>query len=156
MKKKSEYSNRLEIFKKSLPELSTYEIEKLVEHSMCTNLLNTYDEIVTWAEKIKKQFDTEIKEIPLKNLRNWNVGSNKIAHSSGKFFEVLGFRVGSNSIREVEAGWDQPIIKEHGFDGGVLCLLRTYIEELPHYLIQARFEPGNYNHIQLSLSLIHI
>ena len=44
MKKKSEYSNRLEIFKKSLPELSTYEIEKLVEHSMCTNLLNTYDE----------------------------------------------------------------------------------------------------------------
>jgi oxidase EvaA len=153
MKKKLEYSNRLEIFKNSLPELSTYEIEKLVEHSMCTNLLNTYDEIVTWAEKIKKQFDTEIKEIPLKNLRNWNVGSNKIAHSSGKFFEVLGFRVGSNSIREVEAGWDQPIIKEHGFDGGVLCLLRTYIEELPHYLIQARFEPGNYNHIQLSPTL---
>ena len=136
-----------------MPELSTYEIEKLVEHSMCTNLLNTYDEIVAWAEKIKKQFDTEIKEIPLENLRNWNVGSNKIAHSSGKFFEVLGFRIGSNSIREVEAGWDQPIIKEHGFDGGVLCLLRTYIEELPHYLIQARFEPGNYNHIQLSPTL---
>ena len=61
MKKKLEYSNRLEIFKNSLPELSTYEIEKLVEHSMCTNLLNTYDEIVTWAEKIKKQFDTIIR-----------------------------------------------------------------------------------------------
>jgi dTDP-4-dehydro-6-deoxy-alpha-D-glucopyranose 2,3-dehydratase len=153
MKKNLEYFNRLEIFRNSLSDLSSYEIEKLVEHSMCTNVLNTYDEVVAWAEKIKKRFNTEIKEIPLGDLQNWNVDSNKIAHSSGKFFEVLGFRIGSNSLREVEAGWDQPIIKEHGFDGGVLCLLRTYIEELPHYLIQARFEPGNYNHIQLSPTL---
>lgn len=153
MKKKLEYFNRLEIFRSSLSDLSSYEIEKLVEHSMCTNVLNTYDEVVAWAEKIKKQFNTEIKEIPLVDLQSWNVDSNKIAHSSGKFFEILGFRIGSNSLREVEAGWDQPIIKEHGFDGGVLCLLRTYIEELPHYLIQARFEPGNYNHIQLSPTL---
>ena len=136
-----------------MPELSSYEIEKLVEHSMCTNVLNTYGEVVDWVEKIKRQFDTEIKEIPLENLRNWKVGTKKIEHSSGKFFEVLGFRVGSNSIREVEAGWDQPIIKEHGFDGGVLCLIRTYIEDLPHYLVQARFEPGNYDHIQLSPTL---
>ena len=153
MKKNLEYFNRLEIFRNSLSDLSSYEIEKLVEHSMCTNVLNTYDEVVAWAEKIKKRFNTEIKEIPLGDLQNWNVDSNKIAHSSGKFFEILGFRIGSNSLREVEAGWDQPIIKEHGFDGGVLCLLRTYIEELPHYLIQARFEPGNYNHIQLSPTL---
>ena len=153
MKNKIEYLNRLETFSTSMPELSSYEIEKLVEHSMCTNVLNSYDEVVDWVEKIKRQFDTEIKEIPLENLRNWKVGTKKIEHSSGKFFEVLGFRVGSNSIREVEAGWDQPIIKEHGFDGGVLCLLRTYIEELPHYLVQARFEPGNYDHIQLSPTL---
>ena len=153
MKKNLEYFNRLEIFRNSLSDLSSYEIEKLVEHSMCTNVLNTYDEVVAWAEKIKKRFNTEIKEIPLGDLQNWNVDSNKIAHSSGKFFEVLGFRVGINSTREVEAGWDQPIIKEHGFDGGVLCLLRTYIEELPHYLIQAKFEPGNYNYIQLSPTL---
>ena len=73
MKKKLEYFNRLEIFKNSLSDLSSYEIEKLVEHSMCTNVLNTYDEVVAWAEKIKKQFNTEITEIPLEDLQNWNV-----------------------------------------------------------------------------------
>ena len=153
MNKKLEYLKRLDIFGDILPELSVYEIEKLVEHSMCTNILDTQDEIIAWSEKIKKEFNTEIKEIPIEDLRNWTIGSNKIAHSSGKFFEILGLQIGENSGREVNSGWDQPIVKEHGFDGGVLCLLRTYIDELPHYLVQARFEPGNYDHIQLSPTL---
>ena len=32
-------------------------------------------------------------------------------------------------------------------------LLRTYINGLPHYLVQARFEPGNYGPIQISPTL---
>ena len=51
MKNKIEYLNRLETFSTSIPELSSYEIEKLVEHSMCTNVLNSYDEVVDWVKK---------------------------------------------------------------------------------------------------------
>ena len=48
--------------------------------------------------------------------------------------------------------WDQPFIKQIGYKE----YNRTYratIKDVPHYLIDAKFEPGNYNDIQLSPSL---
>ena len=39
---------------------------------------------------------------------------------------------------------------EPGYDGGILGLLKTNINKVPHYLINAKFEPGNYKFIQLS------
>ena len=39
---------------------------------------------------------------------------------------------------------------EPGYDGGILGLLKKKINNTPHYLINAKFEPGNYNFIQLS------
>jgi len=39
---------------------------------------------------------------------------------------------------------------EPGFDGGILGLLKKRINNTPHYLVNAKFEPGNYNFIQLS------
>ena len=37
--------------------------------------------------------------------------------------------------------------------GGLLGLIRTKIDNLPHYLVEAKFEPGNYNKIQISPSV---
>ena len=39
---------------------------------------------------------------------------------------------------------------EKNFDGGILGLLKTNINSNPHYLVNAKFEPGNYKFIQLS------
>ena len=150
---KSEFIDKINIFSSSSPKLSEYEIEKLVEHSMCTNLTIDFDSLVLWAEEIKKKFDTEIIEIPLKDMDNWSLDEEKLSHNSGKFFEVLGLRISENAGREISSGWDQPIVKEFNFDGGVLGLLRTHIDGLPHYLVQARFEPGNYGPIQISPTL---
>jgi len=150
---KSEYLDKIEIFKSSSPDLNKYEIEKLVEHSMCTNLIIDLHSIIEWAKEIKNEFNTQLNEIPINELRNWTVSNNKISHDSGRFFEILGLRIGEDAGREVDTGWDQPIVKEHNFDGGVLGLIRTYIDELPHYLVQARFEPGNYGPIQISPTL---
>ena len=52
--------------------------------------------------------------------------------------------------REVNKGWDQPMFTEPGYDGGILGLLKKDINKSPHYLINAKFEPGNYRFIQLS------
>ena len=49
--------------------------------------------------------------------------------------------------------WDQPFIKQIGYKGGIIGLVRALIDGVPHYLIDAKFEPGNYNDIQLSPSL---
>ena len=115
---------------------------------MCTNLLVNFDEVLSWWEVKQKQFSTSIEEIPLDKMKNWNVNNSKISHKSGKFFEILGLRVGEDAGREVDTGWDQPIVKENNFDGGVLGLIRSYVEGLPHYLVQTRFEPGNYGPIK--------
>lgn len=147
------YFKRIETFKDDFPELSLYEIEKLVEHSMCTNLTISFEDLNSWVSHKLDSFDINLKEVPLKNLDKWNVDENRIYHDSEKFFEILGLRVSDNAGREISSGWDQPIVKEHNFDGGVLGLLRTYINGLPHYLVQARFEPGNYGPIQISPTL---
>jgi oxidase EvaA len=37
-----------------------------------------------------------------------------------------------------------------GYDGGILGLLRRRINGVPHYLIEAKAEPGNYELVQMS------
>ena len=77
-----------------------------------------------------------------------------MVHDSGQFFKIIGIKVKNVLTREVSrSGWDQPIISEVGKVGGILGLVRTKINELPHYLVEAKYEPGNYNDIQLSPSL---
>jgi oxidase EvaA len=73
-----------------------------------------------------------------------------IAHSSGSFYKVEGIRILKSFNREIKGGWDQPMFTEPGFDGGILGLLKKRINNTPHYLVNAKFEPGNYNFIQLS------
>ena len=57
-----------------------------------------------------------------------------------------------NASREVKS-WDQPFIKQINFVGGIIGLVRKKIRGIPHYLVEAKFEPGNYNLIQLSPSV---
>ena len=96
---------------------------------------------------IVERGDMEVEEIPLNECKNWIFGENKIYHESGEFFTIKGLRVKTN-IREAEKGWDQPIVEQTGFDGGILGLIRSEINGLPHYLVEAKFEPGNYELIQ--------
>ncbi|GIR20437.1 hypothetical protein CM15mP35_06980 [bacterium] len=42
----------------------------------------------------------------------------------------MGVRIGDNANREIgNKGWDQPIVKEFNFNGGLLGLIRTKIED---------------------------
>ena len=86
-------------------------------------------------------------------MDKWNYDKKKgiIRHTSGEFFSIEGKRI-TNSNREVKS-WDQPFIKQIGYKGGIIGLVRSTINGVPHYLIDAKFEPGNYNEIQLSPSL---
>ena len=101
----------------------------------------------------KKKNKAIIKIKPLNNLRNWNFNKKLgvIEHDTKHFFSIIGLSV-KNAGREVNS-WDQPFIKQKNFVGGVIGLVRKNINGLPHYLIEAKFEPGNYNKIQLSPSV---
>ena len=109
------------------------------------------DDIKSWYKKIIKQSKIKIKTIPLNKCKNWKVNKKGfISHTSGSFYRVEGVRVLNSYKREARGGWDQPMFTEPGYDGGILGLLKKKINNTPHYLINAKFEPGNYNFIQLS------
>ena len=86
-------------------------------------------------------------------MKKWTYDKKKgvLYHDSGKFFHIEGKRI-TNSDREVN-NWDQPFIKQVGYNGGIIGLVRSNINGIPHYLVDAKYEPGNYNRIQISPSL---
>jgi len=102
---------------------------------------------------IKKKNKAKIKIKHLEKLKKWNYDKKKgiLYHSSGGFFSVIGLEV-KNAGREIN-NWDQPLIKQKNYVGGVIGLVRKKINNIPHYLVEAKFEPGNYNVIQISPSV---
>lgn len=113
--------------------------------------LSTTKEIISWYKSIIKKSKVKIKTIPLGKCDNWSFNNKgQMVHKSGSFYKVEGVRVLKSFKREINFGWDQPMFTEPGYDGGILGLLKTNINKTPHYLINAKFEPGNYKYIQLS------
>ena len=110
-------------------------------------------EIKTWYKNIIQKSNTKVKKIDLTQCSNWIINKKTISHKSKKFFKVEALRITNSYNREVTGGWDQPILTEPGYKGGILGLLRKEINGVPHYLINAKFEPGNYRLIQLSPTL---
>ena len=115
--------------------------------------LNSLKKIKKWYKNIIKKSNTKVLKINLSECRNWQMNNKNIKHKTNKFFKVEGIRVIKSYNREVSSGWDQPILTEPNFKGGILGLLRKEINGTPHYLINAKFEPGNYKLIQLSPTL---
>jgi len=109
--------------------------------------------IINWYQSVRKIENSVVENIHLEKLNKWNYNKKKgvITHKSKKFFIVEGKRV-SKSNREIST-WDQPFLTQVGYKGGIIGLVRCKINHIPHYLIDAKYEPGNYNDIQLSPSL---
>ena len=148
MDKINKFNNSVEEVAKLFQENSTYLNEKIVEHSMCTNLISEKDDLKDWYKKISSK-KIKVESVNLDEMNSWQVNNDSIMHSSKKFFQIKGIRIDSNE-RENQSGWDQPILQEVNFDGGLLGLVRGIKDGLPHYLVEAKFEPGNYNQYQLS------
>lgn len=116
--------------------------------------LHTIKEIKKWFMERRNSPHLKIEVIPLKDCKNWNISPDNITHSSGDFFKVEGVRVTQSKSREVGSkGWDQPILTQIGFDGGIVGLIRTIEFGTPHYLVNLKEEPGNYKIAQLSPTL---
>ena len=108
---------------------------------------------LAWYNKIKNSNKAIVKTIHLEKMKKWTYDKKKgvIKHNSGQFFHIEGKRI-IKSEREVRS-WDQPFIKQVDYKGGIIGLVRSNIKGLPHYLVDAKYEPGNYNQIQISPSL---
>ena len=129
-------------------------IETMLESIRDDNQINKLDYIINWFNKKREESDMLVEEIGVNDLDKWNVDrdSGNVTHDSGGFFQVIGIRVSNTFDREVgKKGWTQPMIAKN--PGGILGILMKRINGIPHYLLQAKAEPGNIGKLQLSPTL---
>ena len=129
-------------------------INTMIESIRDDNQINTLDYVIDWFNKKREESDMAVEEIGINDLDKWNIDndSGNIKHESGGFFEVIGVKVSNTFDREVgKKGWTQPIIAKN--PGGILGIIMKRINGIPHYLLQAKAEPGNIGKLQLSPTL---
>lgn len=148
-----QFSKYSESLKDILNDKSDVFIEMSFEKLFGSN--ESIDYLVDWYNNRKEQCGMSIERIPLSECKGWDFDrkTGSIVHDSGEFFVIEGIRVSNSSTREVLGGWDQPIVSQVGFDGGILGLLRKRIDGVPHYLVEAKAEPGNPGIVQISTTV---
>ena len=147
---------------KSLLEKNGYEInsdsisriETMLQSMRDDNQIHKLDYIIEWFNKKREESDMIVEEIGINDLDKWNIDPNtgNVKHESGGFFEVIGIKASNTFDREVgKKGWTQPMIAKS--PGGILGIIMKRINGIPHYLLQAKAEPGNIGKLQLSPTL---
>ena len=129
-------------------------IRTMLESIRDDNQINKLDYIIEWFNKKREESDMIVEEIGIKDLEKWNIQekTGNIFHDSKGFFEIIGVKVSNTFDREVgKEGWTQPMIAKN--PGGILGILMKKINGIPHYLVQAKAEPGNIGKLQLSPTL---
>ena len=129
-------------------------IQIMLESIRDDNQINKLDYIIEWFNKKREESDMVVEEIGINDLDKWSVDkdSGNVTHDSGGFFQVIGVKVSNTFDREVgKKGWTQPMIAKN--PGGILGILMKRINGIPHYLLQAKAEPGNIGKLQLSPTL---
>jgi len=129
-------------------EFTEFKFEALHDFS----LKGAEQDLLDWYWHFVKKSTMKMERIPLKECQKWSMDetTGSIIHESGEFFRVDGYRISGTNSREVSTGWDQPFLTQEGFDGGILGLIRKRFDGIPHYLVEAKEEPGNYNIVQIS------
>ena len=133
---------------------SILRIKTMIESIRDDNQINKLDYVIEWFNKKREESDMIVEEIGINELDKWNVDPNSgnIKHESGGFFEVIGVKASNTFDREVgKKGWTQPMIAKN--PGGILGIIMKRINGIPHYLLQAKAEPGNIGKLQLSPTL---
>ncbi len=106
------------------------------------------DDFWKWFNNKSSYCFYSIKEIPFSELNDWYFDevSGNLAHSSGKFFSIHGISVTTNLPQK--RSWSQPVISQPEI--GLLGIITKSFNGVPHFLMQAKMEPGNINIVQLS------
>jgi len=129
-------------------------IQTMIESLQDDNQIHKLDYIIDWFNKKREESDMIVQEIGIKDLDKWNIDSEtgNVKHESGGFFEIIGVKASNTFDREVgKKGWTQPMIARN--PGGILGIIMKRINGIPHYLLQAKAEPGNIGKLQLSPTL---
>ena len=105
-------------------------------------------EVPGWLAAYRREKACQVRRIRFDDLDQWSfdTSTGNLGHHSGRFFTVEGVHTvcDTGTVRE----WTQPIIVQP--EVGILGILVRQFDGVPHFLMQAKIEPGNPNLVQLS------
>ncbi|WP_431780692.1 NDP-hexose 2,3-dehydratase family protein [Streptomyces chumphonensis] len=105
-------------------------------------------EFTAWFAEQRRIQRHRVTPVRLDALDGWAAepGTGNLRHRTGRFFTVEGVEVAID--RRVTPTWSQPVIVQP--EHGVLGIVVREFDGVPHFLLQAKMEPGNINLLQLS------
>jgi len=126
-------------------------VEDRLNHFLeCIDNKKGIEDVLRWLQDIKDNLPATVSEINLNEVNDgWGLNSETgtLEHNTGGFFKVIGVKTETN-IRESGKGWNQPMV-DQGTEASVVGLIKK--DNL--YLVEAKFEPGNYDRVLLSPTL---
>ena len=104
--------------------------------------------VLQWLKDQNEKIKVHVERTTFDSMNHWSFDpySGSLRHDSGRFFSIDGIQITTN-WGEV-ASWDQPIINQPEI--GYLGFIVKEFNGVLHFLMQAKIEPGNVNHVQLS------
>ena len=113
--------------------------------------IHSTEHILKWLREKNDEVDVCVEHVKFSDLDEWTYDESKgiLRHVTGKFFSINGIRVNTNWGEA--ASWEQPIINQPEI--GYLGMIAKEFNGVLHFLMQAKIEPGNVNHVQLSPTL---
>ncbi|GAA0987916.1 NDP-hexose 2,3-dehydratase family protein [Nocardiopsis tropica] len=102
-------------------------------------------ELARWWESRPRHRMLSVGRVGFDRGGPWSFaeGTGDLVHASGGFFSVRGLRASAGGTTFHQPVIDQPEI-------GILGILVKEFDGVPHFLMQAKFEPGNVNLRQIS------
>lgn len=114
---------------------------ELLLSSMITSGKNSMGNLMTWLCSLKSTCNLVVDHIPLSEVKDWIVSDEEIYHKDHKYFKIMGVNVHIEN-REVK-DWCQPIVEP--MEHGICAFLIKKIYGTYHFLVQAKFECGNFD-----------
>ena len=106
----------------------------------------TMDENISWLSRQKAMYNLLVTSKPLKDVQGWDINEYDISRKDEEYFKVVGVKV-TISSREV-ASWSQPLVQPQ--QQGLCAFIIKDIGSIPHFLVQAKLECGNYDVMELA------
>ena len=110
------------------------------------NYLHELQDIIQWITSLKFKYELEVSTIGISQMAHWQYDGNVLRHEEGKYFDVIGVRVGIGN-REVTS-WDQPMVRPA--QEGLMGFIVKKINGIYHFLVQAKLEAGNFDVVEMA------
>ncbi len=118
----------------------------LILSSLSNYSLFSDKDILSWLTHLKSKYDLRVFSYPINKMSDWLVTNDEIVHHQEKYFKVIGVDV-KIANREV-VNWTQPLIQPQ--QEGICAFLIKKIDNVYHFLVQAKLECGNFDIMELA------